>query len=72
VSLFKKVFPFLLIVFVGIQFMPTTRNQNNEVLETDFPKLFLFQTIFKICSETHVMIATATIPIIPGAIRYSR
>lgn len=30
----------MLIVFVGIQFIPTTRNQNNEVLETDFSKTF--------------------------------
>lgn len=27
-------------MFVGIQFMPTTRNQNNEVLRTDFSKTF--------------------------------
>lgn len=33
-------FLFLLIVFVGIQFIPTTRNQSNEVLETDFFKTF--------------------------------
>ncbi len=33
-------FLFLLIVFVGIQFIPTTRNQNNEVLETDFFETF--------------------------------
>ncbi|MDF1518433.1 MAG: heme-binding domain-containing protein [Lutibacter sp.] len=39
-KLFKKLFLFLLIVFVGIQFMPTTRNQSNEVLETDFTKTF--------------------------------
>lgn len=39
-NLFKKVFPFLLIAFVGIQFMPSTRNQSNEVLETDFSKTF--------------------------------
>ena len=38
--LFKKVILFLLIVFVGIQFMPTTRNQNNEILQTDFSKTF--------------------------------
>ncbi|HEY9170579.1 MAG TPA: heme-binding domain-containing protein [Lutibacter sp.] len=39
-SLFKKVFLFLLISFVGIQFMPTTRNQSNVILETDFLKTF--------------------------------
>ena len=43
-KLFKKVFLFLLIAFVGIQFMPTTRNQNNEVLETDFTKTFTVPT----------------------------
>jgi hypothetical protein len=37
---FKKAFLFLLIAFVGIQFIPTTRNQSNEVLETDFFKTF--------------------------------
>lgn len=39
-NLFKKVILLLLIVIVGIQFMPITRNQNNEVLETDFFKTF--------------------------------
>jgi len=34
----------LLIAFVGIQFMPTIRNQNNEVLETDFTKTFTVPT----------------------------
>ena len=34
----------MLIAFVGIQFMPTTRNQNNEVLETDFTKTFTVPT----------------------------
>ncbi|PKP10327.1 MAG: hypothetical protein CVU08_13745 [Bacteroidetes bacterium HGW-Bacteroidetes-3] len=43
-KLFKKVFLFLLIAFVGIQFMPTIRNQNNEVLETDFTKTFTVPT----------------------------
>ena len=39
-SLFKKAILLLLIAVVGIQFLPTTRNQNNEVLETDFLKTF--------------------------------
>lgn len=39
-NLLKKVILFLLIAFVGIQFMPTTRNQSNEVLEIDFFKTF--------------------------------
>ncbi len=34
----------MLIAFVGIQFMPTIRNQNNEVLETDFTKTFTVPT----------------------------
>lgn len=38
--LFKKAILILLIVFVGIQFVPSTRNQNNEVLKTDFSKTF--------------------------------
>lgn len=29
-----------MITFVGIQFMPTKRNQSNKVLETDFTKIF--------------------------------
>lgn len=40
-SLFKKAIPLLLIAVVGIQFMPTTRNQNNEVLESDFTNTFI-------------------------------
>lgn len=39
-SLFKKAILLLLIAVVGIQFMPTARNQSNEVLETDFLKTF--------------------------------
>lgn len=31
---------FLFIAFVGIQFIPTTRNQSDKVLETDFTKTF--------------------------------
>jgi hypothetical protein len=38
--IFKKAFLFLLIAFVGIQFIPTTRNQSNEILEIDFFKTF--------------------------------
>ncbi len=57
-SLFKKNFLFLLIVFVGIQFMPTTRNQRNEVLEIDFFKTFgapnNIQNLFKnSCYDCH-------------------
>ena len=29
-----------MIVFVGIQFIPTNRNQNDEILESDFSKTF--------------------------------
>ncbi|MHB1197740.1 MAG: heme-binding domain-containing protein [Lutibacter sp.] len=36
----KKAIFLLFIAVVGIQFLPTTRNQNNEVLETDFFKTF--------------------------------
>ncbi len=51
-------FLFLLIVFVGIQFIPTTRNQNNEVLETDFFKIFdasnnVQQLIKNACYDCH-------------------
>jgi len=37
---FKKVLILLLIVFVGIQFVPTNRNQSTEILDTDFSKTF--------------------------------
>jgi hypothetical protein len=30
----------LFVVFVGIQFIPTTRNQSDKILETDFTKTF--------------------------------
>ncbi len=36
----KKVAFVLIIVFVGIQFIPTTRNQSSEVLSTDFNRTF--------------------------------
>lgn len=36
----KKIVFFLLIAFVGIQFMPTNRNQSKKVLATDFAKIF--------------------------------
>jgi len=36
----KKVLILLLIVFVGIQFVPTNRNQSTEILDTDFSKTF--------------------------------
>jgi hypothetical protein len=41
VNLYKKAILLLLIAVVGIQFMPTTRNQSNEVFETDFTKTFI-------------------------------
>jgi hypothetical protein len=41
VNLYKKAILLLLIAVVGIQFMPTTRNQSNEVYETDFTKTFI-------------------------------
>lgn len=40
-NLYKKAILLLLIAVVGIQFMPTTRNQSNEVYETDFTKTFI-------------------------------
>lgn len=36
----KRILIFLLIVLVGIQFVPTKRNENVTVLETDFSKTF--------------------------------
>ncbi|MDP2067361.1 MAG: heme-binding domain-containing protein [Lutibacter sp.] len=39
-NLYKKAILLLLIAVVGIQFLPTTRNQSNEVFETDFTNTF--------------------------------
>jgi len=36
----KKIVLFLIIAFVGIQFIPTTRNESTEILETDFTQSF--------------------------------
>jgi hypothetical protein len=41
VNLYKKAIHLLLIAVVGIQFLPTTRNQSNDVFETDFTKTFI-------------------------------
>lgn len=54
----KIIFFFLLIAFVGIQFIPTSRNQSKEVLETDFTKTFdmpsNIQNLFKnSCYDCH-------------------
>ena len=39
-KVFKKIIIFLLIAFVGIQFIPTTRNESTEILKTDFAQHF--------------------------------
>ncbi|MDO9039090.1 MAG: heme-binding domain-containing protein [Lutibacter sp.] len=39
-NLYKKAILLLLIAVVGIQFMPTNRNQSNIVLESDFTNTF--------------------------------
>lgn len=54
----KKVLLILLVVLVGIQFIPTKRNQNQQVLESDISKTFTLpaeiQTIFKnSCYDCH-------------------
>ncbi|PCH49878.1 MAG: hypothetical protein COC22_06200 [Flavobacteriaceae bacterium] len=54
----KKVLLILLIVLVGIQFIPTKRNQNQQILESDISKTFTLpaeiQTIFKnSCYDCH-------------------
>jgi cbb3-type cytochrome oxidase cytochrome c subunit len=56
--LIKKVLLILLIVLVGIQFIPTKRNQNQQILESDISKTFTLpaeiQTIFKnSCYDCH-------------------
>ena len=47
----KKIIFFLLIAFVGIQFIPTTRNQNTKILETDFTKTFEVPNNFQLLLE---------------------
>ena len=37
---FKRIGLLLLMVFIGIQFLPTTRNESDDVLSTDFIKFF--------------------------------
>jgi hypothetical protein len=39
-KIFKIIVIFIVVVLVGIQLIPTTRNQSNVVLETDFSKTF--------------------------------
>jgi len=39
-KLLKRIGVLLIIVLVGIQFIPTARNENNEVLTTEFIKAF--------------------------------
>ncbi len=39
-KVFTRIGIFLLIVFLGIQFVPTTRNESGEVLATDFVRAF--------------------------------
>ena len=57
-KVFKKILLFLLIVFVGIQFVPTTRNQSTEILDTAITKSFEvpqnIQTLLKkSCYDCH-------------------
>ncbi|NEW80709.1 MAG: heme-binding domain-containing protein, partial [Gelidibacter sp.] len=39
-KIFKKITIILLMAFVGIQFIPTTRNQSVLILQTDFNNTF--------------------------------
>lgn len=57
-KILKKIIAILLIVFVGIQFIPTTRNQSNGISETNFIKTFNvpenIQNLFeKSCYDCH-------------------
>ena len=54
----KKILIFLLIVFVGIQFIPTSHNQSTETLETDVTKFFdvpqnIQALLKKSCNDCH-------------------
>jgi len=57
---------------VGIQFIPTTRNQGDEILETDFTKTFDAQIIFENCLKNHITIAIATTQSILGIIKFKK
>jgi serine/threonine protein kinase len=58
VNVLKRIIFSLLIVFVGIQFIPANRNQSTEILESDFTKSFEvpqeIQTLLKTsCYDCH-------------------
>ncbi|MDX1828860.1 MAG: heme-binding domain-containing protein [Lutibacter sp.] len=40
-SKFKKILIFIIIVLVGIQFIPTKRNESMVILKTDFTKIYV-------------------------------
>ena len=57
-KILKKIVIVLAVIFVGIQFVPTKRNQSTEVLDTDFIRLFNapdnIKTMLKIsCYDCH-------------------
>lgn len=39
-KIFKRIVILLIVVFVGIQFIPTTRNESSEILSSDFIKIY--------------------------------
>jgi hypothetical protein len=58
VKIVKKIVVFLIIAFVGIQFVSTKRNKSSEVLNTDFSKIFvvpksLQNTLKTSCYDCH-------------------
>lgn len=57
-KILKKIVFILLIVFIGIQFIPTAHNQSNTVLETDLTDIFdvsedIQKTLKISCYECH-------------------
>jgi len=57
-KIFKRIMMILLLVFIGIQFVPTELNTSNEILETDFTNTFVvseqIQNILEVsCYDCH-------------------
>ncbi len=57
-TLKKIILPILLIAFVGIQFIPTNRNQSDEILPSDITKVFevpdnILQLLQNSCYDCH-------------------
>lgn len=71
-KIFKIILLVLLVAFVGIQFVPTTLNESNNVLESDFMIVYDAPKQIETKLECHVMIAIVTTQNILGTIKYNQ